>query len=329
MKKILSTMTCLFMATTLYAGDIKPALLFDTGGKFDKGFNEGAYNGAEKFKAETGISYSEFEIRQQAESIQAVQRMASRGKNPVIGLGAGHISGIAAGAAKYPDTSFVLVGFAVDAPNVQSILFENHTGSFLVGMLAAMKSNTDTIGFVGGMDIGPIRDFACGYEQGAKYVNPNAKVVANYVGMDGSAWNNPTRGAELTQAQIQKGAEVVYAVAGGTNMGIFQAAKDAKKYAIGVSVNQNHLFPGTILTSMIASSEAAVYHALKEAQAGGLKHGIKNIGLATGAVGWSLDEHNKGLITDEMKAKVDQAQQDIIDGKIKVLSYLTNNNCEY
>lgn len=328
MKKIL-ILVASFFAVALASADFKPAIVYGMGEKFDKNYNEGAYNAFERFKKETGIPYREAQIGSMAEAQQFIEKMAKRGQTPIIAMGNAFISGIQAVSKKYPNISFAVVGYDANDPQTQSILFDNHTGSFLVGMLAAMKSETNTIGFVGGMDIPPIRDFFCGYEQGAKYYNKDTKVLASYAGIDASAWSNPTRGAELTKAQMEQGADVVYAVSGLTNVGVFQATKDAGKYSIGVTSNQNYLFPGTILTSMVASTDVAVYEALKEAQNGTFKYGIKTIGLESGGIDWALDEYNRSLVTPKMEQAINQAKQDIIDGKIKVVSYLTNNNCDY
>ena len=208
-------------------------------------------------------------------------------------------------------------------------MFKEHEGSFLVGMLAAMASETNAVGFVGGMDIPLIRRFACGYEQGAKYVNKDAQVIQNMTGTTPAAWNNPGRGAELAKSQFDRGADVVYAAAGGTGIGVLQAAADNGKLAIGVDSNQNHLHPGTMLTSMVKRVDVAAYNTFKSGQDGSWKGGFSVLGLAEGGVGWALDEHNKDLISAEMKAAVEKAQADIIAGTIKVHDYMADNSCTY
>jgi basic membrane protein A len=207
---------------------------------------------------------------------------------------------------------------------VQSVVFKEQEGSFLVGLMAAMASKSGKVGFVGGMDIPLIRKFQCGYEQGVKYANPKAEVFANMTGTTGAAWSDPGRGGELAKAQFAKGADVVFAAAGGTGIGVYQAAKDGGKLAIGVDSNQNHLQPGTMLTSMLKRVDVAVYNVSM-----GHKPGITVLGLKEGGVDVALDEYNAKLVTADMKAKVDAAKADIIGGKIKVADYMADNACKY
>jgi len=180
------------------------------------------------------------------------------------------------------------------------------------------------VGFVGGMDIPLIRRFQCGYEQGAKSVNPKAEVLANMTGTTGAAWNDPARGGELAKAQFAKGVDVVFAAAGGTGIGVYQAAKDGGKLAIGVDSNQNPLQPGTMLTSMVKGVDVAVYNAIKSH-----KPGVTVLGLKEGGVDFAMDAHNAKLITPEMKKKADALRADIVAGKIKVADYMADNACKY
>ena len=314
---------------TAQAQDYSPAVVFDMGGKFDKSFNEGVFNGVERFKKETGVSYREFEVTNETQREQAIRRMAQRGANPVLGVGFAQADAIGKVAKDFPDTRFSLIDGVVDAPNVQSIVFKEHEGSFLVGMLAAMASKTNAVGFVGGMDIPLIRRFACGYEQGAKYANGSVEVIQNMTGTTPAAWNNPGRGAELAKSQFDRGADVVYAAAGATGIGVLQAAADNGKLAIGVDSNQNHLHPGTMLTSMIKRVDVAAYNTFKSGQDGSWANGFKVLGLAEDGVGWALDEHNAALVSADMKAAVDKARADIISGAIKVHDYMADNTCAY
>jgi basic membrane protein A len=311
------------------AAEIEPAVVFDMGGKFDKSFNEGIYNGLEKFRTETGIAYREFEVTNETQREQALRRMAQRGADPVIAVGFAQAPALDKVAREFPDTRFTIIDMVVDLPNVQSVVFKEHEGSFLVGVLAAMASKTNKVGFVGGMDIPLIRKFACGYEQGVKYVNPQAEIFQNMTGTTPAAWNNPTKGGELARSQFDRGADVVYAAAGGTGIGVYQAAKDSGKLAIGVDSNQNHLQPGTMLTSMLKRVDVAAYNTFKNALDGTWKPGIQVLGLAEDGVGWALDEHNGSLISAEMNGKVEQARADILASKIKVHDYMADNTCTY
>ena len=227
-------------------------------------------------------------------------------------------------SAEFPDKKFVIIDSVVDKPNVESVVFKEQEGSFLVGMLAALSSKTGKVGFVGGMDIPLIRKFQCGYEQGAKYANPKVEVTANMTGTTPAAWNDPTRGGELAKAQFAKGVDVIFAAAGGTGVGVYQAAKDGGKFAIGVDSNQNHLHPGTMLTSMVKRVDVAVYNLAKKTTPG-----VSVLGLKEGGVDYALDKHNEKLVSADMKKKVDAAKADIIGGKIKVADYMAANSCTY
>jgi basic membrane protein A len=297
-------------------------VIYDMGGKFDKSFNQAGYDGAERWKKETGQAYLEFEISNPAQREQAQRRMAERGADPIVGIGFSQGTSMEKVARDFPRIRFAIIDAVVDLPNVQSIVFKEHEGSFLVGMMAAMASKTGKVGFVGGMDIPLIRKFQCGYEQGAKYVNPQVQVSASMTGTTPAAWNDPTRGAELARSQFASGVDVIFAAAGGTGIGIYQAARDAGRLAIGVDSNQNHLQPGTMLTSMVKRVDVAVYQAFK-----GVKPGVTSLGLKEGGVDVALDEYNAGLVSAAMKQKVDAARSDIVAGRIKVIDYMTANAC--
>ena len=301
-----------------------PAMVYDMGGKFDKSFNEAAYRGIERWKKETGKPVLEFEIANESQREQALRRMAERGATPIIATGFAQSSTVEKIAKEFPKLQFTVIDGIAKLPNVQSILFKEHEGSFLVGMIAALTSKTGKVGFVGGMDIPLIRKFQCGYEQGVKYANPKAEVFVNMVGTTGAAWNDPARGGELERSQFAKGADVVFAAAGGTGIGVYQAAKDSGKFAIGVDSNQNHLQPGTMLTSMVKRVDLAVYEAAKSH-----KPGMVSLGLKEDAVDYALDQYNAKLISADIKKKVDQAKADVIAGKIKVADYMADNACKY
>ncbi len=309
------------------AAEIKPAVVFDMGGKFDKSFNQSVLAGVERFRKETGIKYREFEVTNETQREQALRKMAQRGRTPIIGVGFAQGPAIEKIAKEYPNLKFAIIDSVVDLPNVQSYIFKEQEGSYLVGILAAMASKTGKVGYIGGMDIPMIRAFGCGYVQGAKMANPKIEVIQNMTGSTPSAWNDPGRGSELARGQFDRGVDVIYAAAGGTGVGVYQAAKDAGKLAIGVDSNQNYLHPGTMLTSMLKRVDVAAYNTFKEALDGTWKGGIHNLGLKEDGVGWALDENNAALITPAMKAKVEQARADIISGKVTVHDYREDNKC--
>lgn len=306
----------------------EPAIIFDLGGKFDKSFNEAAFNGAQRWAEETGGTFREIELTSEAQREQALRRFAEAGANPVITTGFAFASPVETVSQDYPDTKFVNIdGFIADIPdNVRMISFEEHQGSYLVGMLAAMSSESGTVGFIGGMDIPLIRHFGCGYAQGAKSVNPDIEIVANMTGTTPAAWNDPVRGGELTRAQISQGADVVYAAAGGTGVGVLQTAADEGILSIGVDSNQNYLHPGSVLTSMLKRVDVAVYSSMLAGE--NLETGTSTVlGLAEEGVGYSVDEFNEPLLSEEMVAAVEDARSKIISGEIQVASYYATDSC--
>jgi basic membrane protein A len=213
----------------------------------------------------------------------------------------------------------------VDQPNVRSVVFTEHEGSYLVGMMAAKASKTGTVGFIGGMDIPLIRRFGCGYAQGVKAVNPDAVIIQNMTGTTPAAWNDPVKGAELARSQKAQGADVIYAAAGGTGIGVLQAAADEGILSVGVDSNQNYMHPGKVLTSMLKRVDNAVYEAFKMGT--DLQTGVQVMNLASGGVGYAMDENNAPLVTAEMQAAVDAAAAEIIAGTRPVHDFMSDNSC--
>ncbi len=325
MKSLLGAAAVIAMSATGALAD-GPAVIFDLGGKFDRSFNESAFNGAERWAEETGGTYREIELQNDAQREQAMRRLAEAGSNPIVMAGFSQASALEVVAPDYPDTTFVIIDGVVDAPNVQSIIFSEHEGSYLVGMMAAMASETGTVSFVGGMDIPLISRFACGYAQGAVAANPDATVIANMTGTTPAAWNDPVRGGELTRGQIGQGSDVVFAAAGGTGLGVLQTAADEGILSIGVDANQNYLHPGMVLTSMVKRVDVAVYDSFT-AGADGIEPGIFVYGLAEEGVGFALDEFNAELVTEDMVAAVEAAQAEIIAGTLSVHNFTDDGTC--
>lgn len=323
MKKILGATTAL--ALTAGAALAEPALIFDLGGKFDKSFNEMAFTGAQRWAEETGGTFREIELQSEAQREQALRRFAEAGANPIVMAGFAFASALEAVAEEYPDTKFTIIDMVVDKPNVRSVVFNEHEGSYLVGMMAAQASKSGTVGFIGGMDIPLIRKFACGYAQGVKAANADATIIQNMTGTTPAAWNDPVKGSELTKAQIAQGADVVYAAAGGTGVGVLQTAADEGILSIGVDSNQNYMHSGKVLTSMMKRVDNAVYDAFT--QGADLETGFNVMGLANGGVGYALDEHNAALVSDDMKAAVDAAAAKIASGELAVHDYMSDNTC--
>lgn len=315
-------------ALSAWAEDFKPAVIYDMGGKFDKSFNEGVYNGLKRFTEETGVEVMEFEVTNEAQREQAMRRMISRGATLVLGVGFAQADAIDKVAGDNPDKKFAIIDVNwLDRPNLRQYSFKEHEGSYLVGMAAALKSETGKVGFVGGMDIPLIRAFACGYVQGAKAANGDVEILQNMTGTTPAAWNDPGKGAELAQSQIDRGADVIYQAAGGTGIGVIRAAADAGKFSIGVDSNQNHLAPGSVLTSMLKRVDVAAYETMKDGLSGTFDTSAQSLGLAENGVGWALDDNNKELINSDMKTALDAAGEKIKSGEISVHDYRSDNNC--
>ncbi|MEM8662763.1 MAG: BMP family ABC transporter substrate-binding protein [Pseudomonadota bacterium] len=312
----------------LAADDFKPAVVFDLGGKFDKSFNEGVWNGVKRFMDETGVDVLEFEVTNEAQREQAMTRMAQRGATIILGVGFSQADAIDKVAQEFPDTEFAIIDVSwLDQPNLRQYAFKEHEGSYLVGIAAAEASETGTVGFVGGMDVPLIRKFACGYVQGVKAANPDATVLQNMTGTTPTAWNDPTKGAELTRSQIDRGADVVYHAAGGTGLGVIRAAADQGKLAIGVDSDQHAVAPGAVLTSMLKRVDNAAYDTFMDAMNGEFTSGVQILGLAEEGVDYVADENNAALLTEEMRSAIEAAKAKIIAGEIEVHNYESDSSC--
>lgn len=311
-----------------FSAQISPALIYDIGGKFDKAFNEVAFVGAERFRAATGVAFREFEIQNESQREQALRRFASEGNTPIIVAGLAWTETLELVAADFPDTHFALIDGEVTASNVRAIRFKEHEGSFLVGILAAMASSTKVVGFIGGMDIPLIRKFGCGFAGGALSAGAS-RVLNDMVGSDYRAWLDPALGGRIAEAQMEAGADVMFAAAGATGTGVLQAAAKAGKLAIGVDANQNGLQPGHVLTSMLKRVDLAVENTLLDALSGEFIPGLLYLGLAEDGVGYAVDEHNEHLLSPEMIEAAETAKADIIAGRIAVHDYMTDETCPY
>ena len=323
MHKFLGASAALALTAGTAAAD--PAILFDLGGKFDKSFNESAYNGAERWAAETGGSYAEVEIQSDAQREQAIRRFAESGANPIVMAGFSWATPLAEVAADYPDTKFAIIDMVIDAPNVRSVVFNEHEGSYLVGMMAAMASETGTVSFVGGMDIPLIRKFACGYAQGAKSINADINVIANMTGTTPAAWNDPVKGSELTLAQMSQGSDVVFAAAGGTGVGVLQTAADEGMLSIGVDANQNYLHPGQVLTSMLKRVDNAVYDAMTAGTE--LETGFNVMSVANRGVGFAMDANNEPIVSYDMLEATYGAAAAMASDELAVHDYTSDESC--
>ncbi|MGD9587437.1 MAG: BMP family protein [Pyrinomonadaceae bacterium] len=313
--------------------NIKVGIVFDIGGKNDRSFNAAAWEGVKRAEKELDICLYDVEPGNPTSIEPAMRAFAERGFDLVIGIGFAQGPILQKVAEDYPKIKFAIVDGAIfekdgktPKANVASLVFREHEGSFLVGMIAASKSRTGVLGFVGGMDIGLIHKFATGYTEGAKYVNPNIRVLTNYVGVTDAAWNNPGKGKELALSQIERGADVLFTAAGNSGLGAFDAVEqygknaegEANKFVIGVDSNQNGQRPGFVLTSMVKRVDNAVFDVVKEVLNGNFQGGFHVFGLDKDGVAYAMDEHNRSLIPPDVIAKTEEAKAKIVSGEIKV-----------
>ncbi|HUQ32115.1 MAG TPA: BMP family ABC transporter substrate-binding protein [Pyrinomonadaceae bacterium] len=293
-------------------------IVFDIGGKDDRSFNASAWEGVKRAAKDFPIVLRDVEPGDPTSVEPAIRAFAERNYDLVIGVGFEQMPVVERVAKDYPNVNFVIIDGVIDLPNVASLVFKEHQGSYLVGMIAAMKSQTGTIGFIGGMDIPLIHKFETGYEEGARAANPKINVLANYVGVTPAAWNNPGQGKELAIAQIGKGADVIFTAAGNSGLGAFDAAEQNKKFVIGVDSNQNWVKPGYVLTSMVKRIDNAVYQIVKDRVGSQFNPGVHVYGLENEGVGYAVDQYNESLIPPEMRQKVEEAKQKIIGGQLQV-----------
>lgn len=299
----------------------KVGLILDRGGRDDKSFNATAFEGATRAQKDFQIELKTVEAADDNAFEPLLRSMAQKKFDLIIAVGVNQGTALKKVAPMFPDRHFAIVDSQVDAPNVRTLLFEEHQGSYLAGVAAALKSGTGKIGFVGGMDVPIIRRFQMGYEAGAKATKPGIKIESNYVGVDGSAWNNPPKAKELALQQYAKGVDVIFAPAGASATGVFDAAEEKRRFAIGVDSNQNYIKPGLILTSMMKRGDLAVYDAIKDAKDGKFVAGVTRSGVATKGVELAMDRFNEKLFTPEMNKKLAEVRAGLESGRIKAPDY--------
>jgi basic membrane protein A and related proteins len=303
------------------AKPIRIGLVLDKGGKDDKSFNSAAYAGAKKAEKEFGIELKYVEATDN-NSLESLHRnFAQKKYDLIIGIGFAQADAVKKVAKLFPETKFAIVDGESSEKNVKSLLFQEHEGSYVVGFAAGMKTKTNVIGFIGGMDIPLIRRFQKGFEAGVKAAQPKANIIVNYIGATGEAWNNPAKAKELSLSMISQKADVIFHAAGASGSGLFDAARDKKIFAIGVDSNQNWMKPGVVLTSMLKKVDVAVYDVIKSVKNNDFKAGVNRFGVSSGGIDWALDEHNKSLWSETEIKKISKVKADISSGKIKVPDY--------
>ncbi|MBN8586236.1 MAG: BMP family ABC transporter substrate-binding protein [Ignavibacteria bacterium] len=306
-------------------GKLKVGLVFDVGGRGDKSFNDAAYRGLEKAKQELGIEFEYIEPGPGADREAALRQFSSRKDIAVIfGIGFIFTDEITKIAQEFPDKKYACVDYTVDPsktipPNLVALEFREEEGSFLVGAIAGLMTKSNKVGFVGGMESPLIKKFQVSYEAGVKHVNPNGTILIGYAGVTGDAFKNPGKGKEIALGQYNDGVDIIYHASGVTGLGVFEAAREMKKFAIGVDSDQNDEAPGYIITSMVKVVDVSVYEVIKEVKEGKFKGGrVETFGLKTKGVDYAYTDKNKHLIPEEVRTKVEAIRQEIIDGKITI-----------
>ncbi len=306
-------------------GKFKVGLVFDVGGRGDKSFNDAAYRGLEKAKQDLGIQFEYLEPGPGADREAALRQFSNRPDISVVfGIGFIFTDEITKIAAEFPDKKFACVDYTVDPaktipPNLIALEFKEEEGSFLVGAIAGLMTKTNKVGFVGGMESPLIKKFQVSYEAGVKQVNPACQILVGYAGVTGDAFKNPGKGKEIALGQYNDGVDIIYHASGVTGLGVFEAARETKKFAIGVDSDQNDEAPGFIITSMVKVVDVSVYDVIKQVKDGTFKGGrVETFGLKTKGVDYAYTDKNKNMIPDDVRTKVEAIRKDIIDGKITI-----------
>ncbi|MFC1731461.1 BMP family protein [candidate division KSB1 bacterium] len=296
-------------------------MVFDAAGKDDLSFNTNAWRGSQMAKEEFDIEISDIEPGDPSMIEPAIRTLAEQNYDLIIGVGFANAPYIEKVSGEYPGAHFVIVDTRVEGPNVASLLFEEHEGAFLVGMAAGMLTTTNKIGFIGGMNIPIIHRYHLGYKSGAEYVNPDIDVFESYAGVTMDAWNDPTKGKEMALSQISRGADIVFAAAGATGLGAFDAAEEQGARIIGCDANQNYIKPGYVLTSMLKRLEVAVYEIIKQSYLGEFKAGDHIYSIKNNGIGYAVDEYNRDLLPPDVIERLEEAKTAIIEGWLEVPDY--------
>jgi basic membrane protein A len=302
---------------------LRVGLVFDVGGRGDKSFNDAAYAGLERARKELGVPFATLETGEGADREAQMRQLAAGGDQIVFGVGFLFSDDIYGLAREFPNVKFACVDYTVKEgqtlpPNLQALEFKENEGSFLVGALAGLLSKTGKVGFVGGMEIPLIKKFEAGYRAGVAAVSPGAEVIVKYAGTTGTAFKDPTKGKELGLAEYNQGADIIFHASGSTGLGVFEAAREKGKLAIGVDSDQYAEAPGFVLTSMVKHVENAVFQSIADLKDGRWQGGIRELGLREDGVGWVYDERNQALVPAAVKARVDSLKAEIVAGRIVV-----------
>ena len=308
---------CLIIVETAPAA-IKVGLIYDVRGRGDLSFCDAAYTGAKKAVGKWDITLKEVNPRQGTDTEMALRSLAKLKYDLLIGVGFLFREPMNRVAVDFPNVNFALIDDVAEPSNVASLIYKAHEGTFLAGVIAALKTETKKVGFVGGMKIPLVEAFEIGFAAGIKATNPEIELLVNYVGVTPQAFDDPAKGKELALAQYNKGVDIIIAAAGASGLGVLEAAKQTKKYIIWVDSNGNGLIPGHVLTSIIKGVELSVYQMIENVVSGTFTGGVKNYGLKEGGIEYIVDEDNKALLSEEILKKVEEFKAKIIAGDILV-----------
>ncbi|MCX7011800.1 MAG: BMP family ABC transporter substrate-binding protein [Candidatus Sumerlaeota bacterium] len=315
----------LFAQTSAPAAKPTIGLVYSVGGLGDASFNDSAHDGLTRAKKELGVETLEFEPGDASQRMPLARRLAAGKADLIFGIGLFFSDDFLALAREFPNRKFAVVDYSGAEEgmpaNLLGIRFREQEGAYLVGAIAALLSRTGAVGFVGGMDSPLIRKFEAGYRAGAKAVKPETKVLAAYAGMTGEAFANPPKGKELALAQFDAGADIIFQAAGTTGFGVFKAAEERGRRAVGVDADQSKMAaPRVIVTSMLKVTGETVFQSIRDFAEGRWQGGIREFGLKEGALGYVANESNKDILTPEIRKQVDELEDKIIAGEIKVPS---------
>jgi len=309
-------------------GAVHVGLVFDVGGRGDKSFNDSAFAGLMRARDELGIAAEYIEPADGADRESAMRIFASRGFDLIVGTGFIFTDDVTLLAEEYPDLRFACVDYALKIdeagnplpppPNVAALKFREEEGSFLVGALSGLLSDSRQVGFIGGMPVPLIQRFEAGYRAGVGHVCPDCEVSVNYAGVTHGAFKDPGKGKELALAQYRGGADIVYHASGSTGLGVFEAARLTENLAIGVDSDQYHEAPGFILTSMVKRVDNVLFTVIEDVTHGEFRGGVHSFGLAEDGVGYISDANNRELIPSAARSRVDAIREQIIAGEILV-----------
>lgn len=307
-----------FLNISSVFASIKVGLIYDVRGRGDLSFCDAAYNGAKKAVDEWDIKLTEVNPTQNTDTEMALRRLAKLKFDLIVGVGFQFQEPMNRVAVDFPNVNFALIDAVAEPENVASLIYKAHEGTFLAGVIAALKTETKKVGFVGGMKVPLVEAFEIGYAAGIKNTHTNIELLVNYVGVTPQAFNDPAKGKELALAQYNKGADIILAAAGASGLGVLEAAKQTGKYIIWVDSNGNGLVPGQVLTSIIKGVELSVYQMIENVVNDKFTGGVKNYGLKEGGIEYIVDDDNESLLSDEILKKVKEFKGKIISGEIDV-----------